>query len=91
MPAIVGLNMSWEITLLHLDHVQCDFVSERLDIGMEPAEIVRDVCRRCLAEDPKLTAGIGGDNMTCLFVMLDHVHTTEFSSNSVTKANASAT
>ncbi len=80
-----------EITRLHLDHVQCDFVTERLDIGMEPVEIVREVCLRCLAANPKLTAGIGGDNMTCMLVMLDHVHTTEVSINSVKKANASAT
>jgi len=25
-----------------------------------------------MADDPKLTAGIGGDNMTCLLVMLHH-------------------
>jgi len=50
----------------------CDFVSERLDMGMEPVQVVREVCRRCMADDPKLTAGIGGDNMTCLLVMLHH-------------------
>lgn len=50
----------------------CDFVTERLDMGMEPVQVVREVCRRCMADDPKLTAGIGGDNMTCLLVMLHH-------------------
>jgi hypothetical protein len=41
-------------------------------MGMEPVQVVREMCRRCMADDPKLTAGIGGDNMTCLLVMLHH-------------------
>ena len=27
--------------------------------------------RECLASNPKLTAGVGGDNMTCLIVLLN--------------------
>lgn len=50
---------------------KCDFVNERLDAGMEPTQIVREICKRCLAQDPKLSAGIGGDNMTCLLVLID--------------------
>ena len=57
-------------------------MSERLDAGMEPAQIVREVCKRCLANDPKTTAGIGGDNMTCLLVLLDHVNSINATSSS---------
>lgn len=34
-------------------------------------EIVRDVFDYCVAEDPKRTQGIGGDNMTCMIVQLN--------------------
>lgn len=27
--------------------------------------------KECLASNPKLTAGVGGDNMTCLIVLLN--------------------
>lgn len=74
-----------------LDDVQVDFVSERLDAGMEPSHIVQEVCKRCLAKNPKTAAGIGGDNMTCLLVLLDHANTntatTDVTSNSVKEVN----
>jgi hypothetical protein len=34
-------------------------------------EVVDKVLEVCLAADPKLSAGIGGDNMTCLIVLLN--------------------
>jgi len=46
----------------------CDFVRERLAMGMTPLEISSAACDHCIADDPKQTQGIGGDNMTCLVV-----------------------
>ncbi len=34
------------------------------------SEITEQLLEACLAEDPKKTTGIGGDNMTCLVVEL---------------------
>ena len=34
-------------------------------------QVVDAVLQECLSVDPKLTAGIGGDNMTCMVVLLD--------------------
>lgn len=47
-----------------------DFVSDKLDVGMSVEEISAEMCRRCLADDPRHSAGVGGDNMTCLVVLL---------------------
>mmetsp|Transcript_77794 Transcript_77794/g.155798 ORF Transcript_77794/g.155798 Transcript_77794/m.155798 type:complete len:427 (+) Transcript_77794:36-1316(+) len=44
------------------------FVRLRMLEGMSPVDIAKDACDVCLAEDPKTTQGIGGDNMTCLIV-----------------------
>lgn len=49
----------------------CDFVSEKLDSGRTVDQIVKEVCSHCLAVDPRTSAGIGGDNMTCLIVLLN--------------------
>ncbi len=49
----------------------CDFVSARLDKGMDVEAIVRDVFTHCVADDPRKTQGIGGDNMTCMIVLLN--------------------
>jgi len=38
---------------------------------MELTEIVSDVFLHCVAEDPKRTQGIGGDNMTCMIIQLN--------------------
>ena len=48
-----------------------DFVRRRLSKGMLPAEIAKEACDTCLAEDPRKTQGIGGDNMTFLLVVFD--------------------
>jgi hypothetical protein len=45
-------------------------VTERLNIGLPVSEIVNDVCKKCLSDNPRQTAGIGGDNVTCLIVLL---------------------
>jgi hypothetical protein len=33
--------------------------------------MICQVLKECLASNPKLTAGVGGDNMTCLIVLLN--------------------
>lgn len=49
----------------------CDFISTRLDQGMSTKDIVREVFSHCVADDPRKTQGIGGDNMTCMIVLLN--------------------
>lgn len=34
-------------------------------------EIVNEIFKECVSSDPRHTAGIGGDNMTCLIVLLN--------------------
>ncbi len=51
----------------------CDFICARLDRSppMPTEDIVRDVFAHCVADDPRKTQGIGGDNMTCMIVLLN--------------------
>ena len=51
----------------------CDFISTRLDQEppMPTKEIVREIFDHCVADDPRKTQGIGGDNMTCMIVLLN--------------------
>lgn len=49
----------------------CDFVRERvLERGLSLEEVIQEVMKRCLASDPRVTQGIGGDNMTFMVVWL---------------------
>ena len=48
-----------------------DFVSQRLDQGMEPTQIACAMLDACLANDPKEARGIGCDNMTAIVVLLN--------------------
>jgi len=48
----------------------CDFVSQRLDRGMTTIDIVKQVFDHCIAQDIKTSGGLGGDNQTCLIVLL---------------------
>lgn len=48
-----------------------DFVSQRLDQGMEPVDIAKAMLDACLANDPKEARGIGCDNMTAIVVLLN--------------------
>ncbi len=41
-----------------------------MQMGKTLEEITHDAMKRCLADDPKKTQGIGGDNMTFLVVNL---------------------
>jgi len=45
----------------------CDFVRSRLD-DFPLHKIAEQLMDACIAEDPKLTMGIGGDNMTAMIV-----------------------
>ena len=44
------------------------FVRERIAAGAPLPAIAEQLMDACLAQDPKQTGGIGGDNMTCLVV-----------------------
>lgn len=48
----------------------CDFISTRLDRGMGAVDIIKDVFAHCVAPDVKQTQGLGGDNMSCVIVLL---------------------
>lgn len=49
---------------------QCvDFVGERVG-NMALSKICEEVMDTCLSEDPRRTTGIGGDNMTCIVVLV---------------------
>ena len=43
-----------------------DFVGPRLAAGESLVGIAEAILDHCLAEDPKATGGVGGDNMTCI-------------------------
>jgi len=50
----------------------CDFVRQRLAEGQTICTIIEALLDDCIAKDPKETHGLGGDNMTCLVVQLQH-------------------
>jgi hypothetical protein len=47
-------------------------VKERLDQGMNLEEITKDILKKCLADDPRRSQGVGGDNMTLMIVQFKH-------------------
>ncbi|CAN0004538.1 unnamed protein product [Sphacelaria rigidula] len=49
---------------------------------MSLSKVCEAVMDKCLSEDPRRTAGIGGDNMTCLVVLLDKGRVSEQGSSS---------
>jgi len=51
----------------------CDFVRPRLMQGEDISKIVERLLDDCIAADPKATQGLGGDNMTCIIVKLQHI------------------
>ncbi|KAF4666535.1 hypothetical protein FOZ61_007929 [Perkinsus olseni] len=62
-----------------------DFIRPRIANGQKKlSEIVEELLDHCMADDPKLSEGIGGDNMTCILVKLDH---DELSSTSASPAS----
>ena len=52
----------------------CDFVKERLQRDPDAllSRIAEELMDDCIADDPKKTMGIGGDNMTAMIVRLRH-------------------
>lgn len=46
----------------------CDLVKEGLTKGQTLEEITKNILKHCLADDPRRSQGIGGDNMTFLVV-----------------------
>ncbi len=51
-----------------------DFVRARLKQGKSPAQIAEEVFDYCIADDPKTTRGIGGDNMTCIIICIENLN-----------------
>eukprot|EP00903_Cladosiphon_okamuranus_P021524 g19787.t1 len=47
-----------------------DFVGSRVG-KMSLSRVCEEVMDACLSDDPRRTTGIGGDNMTCIVVLLD--------------------
>ena len=47
-----------------------DFVRPRLRQRRPPASIAEELFDHCMADDPKQSSGLGGDNMTCIVVQL---------------------
>lgn len=48
-----------------------EFISERLAKGQPLNEIVGAIFKHCVADNPRNTGGLGGDNMTCVIGLLN--------------------
>eukprot|EP00397_Hematodinium_sp_SG-2012_P010724 GEMP01010848.1.p1 GENE.GEMP01010848.1~~GEMP01010848.1.p1 ORF type:complete len:400 (-),score=88.32 GEMP01010848.1:1914-3113(-) len=64
---VLACDGIWDI-MSNQDSV--DFVRRRLKQRQDPKDIVEQMLDHCMAKDPKLTQGLGGDNMTCIVVLL---------------------
>jgi len=53
------------------------FVRSRLRRGEPVQQVMEALLDACLAKDPRKTTGIGGDNMTCIVVVLPGLNTAE--------------
>jgi len=51
----------------------CDTVREGLRAGKPLQLVIEELLDACLSPDPKVTQGLGADNMTCMVVMLGGV------------------
>jgi serine/threonine protein phosphatase PrpC len=48
-----------------------EFILERLAKGQSLDDIVDAIFKHCVTDNPKNTGGLGGDNMTCVIVLLN--------------------
>jgi serine/threonine protein phosphatase PrpC len=64
---VIACDGIWDV-LSNQDAV--DFVRQRLEHCTEISSITQSLLDRCLASSPKLSLGIGCDNMTCVIVDL---------------------
>ncbi|CAN0473764.1 unnamed protein product [Ectocarpus sp. 12 AP-2014] len=55
-----------------------DFVGARVG-KMSLSKVCEEVMDACISDDPRRTTGIGGDNMTCIVVLLDKTFSAETS------------
>ncbi|CAM9415012.1 unnamed protein product [Ectocarpus fasciculatus] len=53
-----------------------DFVGARVG-KMSLSKVCEEVMDACMSDDPRRTTGIGGDNMTCIVVLLDKTFSAE--------------
>ncbi|CBJ28912.1 conserved unknown protein [Ectocarpus siliculosus] len=53
-----------------------DFVGARVG-KMSLSKVCEEVMDECMSDDPRRTTGIGGDNMTCIVVLLDKTFSAE--------------
>lgn len=65
---ILACDGVWDV----MDNQQAvDFVLNGLEEEKSTSEIAAELLDHCLAMDPKLTRGVGCDNMTCLIAVFD--------------------
>lgn len=76
---VIDINADDEFFVLACDGIwdvlsnqeACDFVREKVhEEHLTLEEVVHEAMMRCIADDPRLSQGIGGDNMTFLIVWL---------------------
>mmetsp|Transcript_1046 Transcript_1046/g.1359 ORF Transcript_1046/g.1359 Transcript_1046/m.1359 type:complete len:462 (-) Transcript_1046:297-1682(-) len=66
---LIGCDGIWDCKT---NEEAVEFVKERLGQGMQISKICEELMDDCLADDPRKSTGIGGDNMTCVIVQLQH-------------------
>lgn len=63
---VVACDGVWDIMS---NQAIVDFVKKQLSEGItKVSEIIENVFEHCIADDPRIAEGLGGDNMTCIIV-----------------------
>uniref|UniRef100_A0A7S3A355 PPM-type phosphatase domain-containing protein n=1 Tax=Rhodosorus marinus TaxID=101924 RepID=A0A7S3A355_9RHOD len=67
---VIACDGVWDI----MQNQECvDFIRQRIGApGKKLSEICEEIFTACLAQDPKSTSGLGGDNMTAVIVRFKH-------------------